>query len=66
MQSKLQDYERKESKTIMLYPPEEIFSVSSGELIEKQKVQFEFHPSYCSTFKPAFQSLTYMSPSVVT
>ena len=24
------------------------------------------HPSYCSTFKPAFQSVTYTSPSVVT
>ena len=26
----------------------------------------EPHPWYCSTFKPAFQSLTYISPSVVT
>jgi hypothetical protein len=24
------------------------------------------HPWYCSTFKPAFQSVTYISPSVVT
>ena len=26
----------------------------------------EPHPWYCSTFKPAFQSVTYISPSVVT
>ena len=26
----------------------------------------DLHPWYCRTCKPAFQSLTYMSPSVVT